>query len=931
MLNYGFQRLALIGSAGYQRAELPLDDSVSLIAPNNQGKTSLINALQFLLIIDQRRMDFGPHSLEKARRFYFPNNSAYILLEVILPQTGTVVFGCVGKGVGNDYEYFAYKGELNLDDYRLDDGYIVTQPKLVNHLASNKHRVERYNEKDFRHLIYGGGAKSKKTSDIDFTVFKLEHVRDARSFQQVLTKTLRLDKLNSSDVKEYLLKIFSRELPNASIDFKQEWENAFQGINLERDQYLAAVNNLPTIRHLEQTFEKTLSLRGKIAACQPKINELLQDWHGHVQSTAQSLSTQKDQLETALGELRNQDIDLAGKRRGLSNELDELKRTEAQYQELGARFTLISNQSFLEEQLTSAKQKYEAQAALCVQSRRFSSLDLTRQLQDLKAKLNELETQRKTLGDNLYLHLSNVLNASELEKLNKVLSRQVMQLSPSEYSFDIKLLREMLGADLEKTLILPGLKLSLDELMPQHVQKTEQELAAEIGSVSEQINNTEELLIVSKASEEAEQKKDSLSQEVTRCEKDLSDYRQMEALADSQLQRAGKKEKLEKELVDIEATLANGGEKHKELTKQIDEISEKLRKLALDDETVDKLKKQRIDDQALFTAISDQPHTPWIVTEEWSLEYLPTRLTEYVDDCRVLDILAKELRQLKNELAQKGLTKFQMAQTQDEELKALIQFSHCLDDEKKALERKARSAVVNVTASLRELRSGLYSLQSKMREFNRLISHRQLSDLKTFKIDTVEEKQLVDAMNVLIQQAERTESGQSFELFDQASVLDDVELDRAKNLLVEEGNARQGLRVADLFRLEFVVAKQGQLQESFSDIDSAASNGTVLMAKLVTGLAMLHLMQDKRHQMKAVCYLDEALALDTKNQSNLIEVADQFGFALIFASPAPLTTARYCVPIQEANGRNHISRNSWQMFAPIENRSAAKLTPESSL
>ncbi|WP_182008409.1 hypothetical protein [Vibrio sp. B1FLJ16] len=34
------------------------------------------------------------------------------------------------------------------------------------------------------------------------------------------------------------------------------------------------------------------------------------------------------------------------------------------------------------------------------------------------------------------------------------------------------------------------------------------------------------------------------------------------------------------------------------------------------------------------------------------------------------------------------------------------------------------------------------------------------------------------------------------------------------------------LRVADLFRLEFVVAKQGLQQEPFEDIDSAASNGT---------------------------------------------------------------------------------------------------------
>ncbi|MCG6308565.1 hypothetical protein K6U49_08085, partial [Vibrio alginolyticus] len=139
---------------------------------------------------------------------------------------------------------------------------------------------------------------------------------------------------------------------------------------------------------------------------------------------------------------------------------------------------------------------------------------------------------------------------------------------------------------------------------------------------------------------------------------------------------------------------------------------------------------------------------------------------------------------MKNDLAQKGLTKFQMAQTQDEELKGIIEFSHCLDDEQKALERRARSAVVNVTASLRELRSGLYALQSKMKEFNRLISHRQLSDLKTFKIEPVEESQLVDAMNVLIQQAEQTESGQSFELFDQGSILDDVELDRAKSLLI---------------------------------------------------------------------------------------------------------------------------------------------------
>jgi hypothetical protein len=90
------------------------------------------------------------------------------------------------------------------------------------------------------------------------------------------------------------------------------------------------------------------------------------------------------------------------------------------------------------------------------------------------------------------------------------------------------------------------------------------------------------------------------------------------------------------------------------------------------------------------------------------------------------------------------------------------------------------------------------------------------------------------------------------------------------------------------------------------------------MAKLVTGLALLHLMQDKRHKVRGVCYLDEASALDPRNQRNLIETAREFGFALIFASPTPQITARYCVPISARGGVNRISRLSWQILEPLE-------------
>ena len=76
---------------------------------------------------------------------------------------------------------------------------------------------------------------------------------------------------------------------------------------------------------------------------------------------------------------------------------------------------------------------------------------------------------------------------------------------------------------------------------------------------------------------------------------------------------------------------------------------------------------------------------------------------------------------------------------------------------------------------------------------------------------------------------------------------------------------------------------------------------------------------------------DEALALDARNQKSLIDTAADFGFALIFASPAPLATARYCVPIHQVNGKNHISRNSWQIFEPIESQELPQSQVELSL
>ncbi len=311
-------------------------------------------------------------------------------------------------------------------------------------------------------------------------------------------------------------------------------------------------------------------------------------------------------------------------------------------------------------------------------------------------------------------------------------------------------------------------------------------------------------------------------------------------------------------------------------------------------------------------------HLPWLGEPDFELDQLAVHLQGHNQAVGALQQVDEKIDRGLREIHISGLTKYASEDSGENELAKIINFIHHLPQEAESLSRAERSAVINVTQCLDGLRKGLDSFQSRMKEFNRIVSSRKLSDLNVFKIEPFEDMPLVGAIDLLLSTAEKAKLNDTFDLFNQSSLVDDAQVARAKDLLIKEGEVRGYLRVENLFRLEFIVGKEGHSPESFADIDSAASNGTVLMAKLVTGLALLYLMQDKRHGVQAVCYLDEASTLDHRNQRNLIQTARDFGFVLIFASPTPQITARYCVPIHTSVGINRISRFDWQILSPLE-------------
>ena len=918
MIRYGFQRLALVNSAGYQRAELPLDAAVSLIAPNNTGKTSLINALQFLLIIDKRRMDFGAHEVDTSRRFYFPHNSAYILLEVALPTTGTVVLGCVGKGVSHDYEYFAYKGELDLEHYRLPDGSTVPQPQLRDHMLQFGQLVYAYSAPEFAVALYGGRRHKRQGNEPDFTVFKLEQVTNAAIFQRVLTRTLRLDRLKSAEVKTYLLEIFRQDLPDASIDFKAEWDKAFAEVNADRAQYEATMKQRTLISALDRDHDARRVVRGKLLHFRPLIDARLGEWDAWQREEKSRLTGELAGVEREEEGLTMRDRDLVKQQGETGGKLNALRQQEDRFEALSRRFELIAAREVLEQRQAELRNLLEEQTVLVHQASSRSLAGIQRDLAANEREQQRCQNELETLTDNLYLHLRAILDEGELDCLNRTLAAPVMTLPPSAFRLDPLVMKPHLQTPNDSVVTLPGLRLNVGGLPLQHEQRSREEIQRQLDELRAQAPLLAKQLAAAQQLDAARARKAALERQLAQITKELADFDELLQLragkADRQQEAAGLQsavKEIERRLDESKADAARLRKVHKEVQARITALEDQHRLIV-------SLRNRRGDDAPLFDLLSDLPHQPWLGSDEVALTTLAEALQAYQRDCSALLQLDERIGNHLASLHAGGLTKFQFSENPETEIDQIVRFAAHLPQEAEALERKARTAVVNVTACLRELRDGLLRFQGKMREFNRLVGRRQLSDLEVFKIDPVEETALVEAMAQLISTAEQAGSGETFELFNHRSVLDDVTLNRAKTLLIDEGAARGCLRVEHFFRLEFIVGKRGRKPEAFSDIDSAASNGTVLMAKLVTGLALLHQMKDKRHDVQAVCYLDEASALDQRNQRSLIETAEDFGFALIFASPAPLITARYCVPITSRNGSNLISRRSWQVIEALE-------------
>lgn len=384
---YGLSKLALLNTAGYAKCVIPLDKSASICAPNNTGKSSVINALQFPLINDLRLTEWDGHDLEETRKFYFSSDQSYILLEANLPH-GDVVIGVAGLGkiAGYAHQFFCYQGKLNLDDYTQGKS-IIKYTKLFNHLQEKQLKPVELKAQELNALLTGGATPFD--GDINLKMIPLNNVQDAPVYKEIFRRILNLHKLGAQDVKRFMLKVFERHMSNSKVDFYEVWRRAFDKVNRARRELNALESMQEPISALEKMLENEAVLKGKLAAYAPKLDLALVEYDNYHNEQIAELATQLEDIEAEKHEFESKQQLYVQQSRDIERKQTQIEQWFTDFHALKREFEL-TNHATLKTNLTLLKKEYE-QLSFSINSAQGQSLHT------LDFRINETQKQIKSL------------------------------------------------------------------------------------------------------------------------------------------------------------------------------------------------------------------------------------------------------------------------------------------------------------------------------------------------------------------------------------------------------------------------------------------------------------------------------------------------------------------------------------------------------
>ena len=259
---FGVSQMILINSGRYGFAEVDLQKPVHLAAGNNQGKSTLVNALQFLYINDLGNMKF-PNSDDETTRHYFGGKNSYLIFECsTLAGLKTIVLRGLTKLQSGRYERYSYDGGFKQQDYL--DGRDIRDFDEVRSILADRHLIRVKNNELWQILAGHETRKGDTLGSVKILPVKSEVAY--RDFCRVYKKLLTLSDLDSSALRDLVIACYSRNIGAKTIDIATDYRDEFE--RAERQEY-----EFSFISQAAPIIEKGIAARKTVADLKAKLVE----------------------------------------------------------------------------------------------------------------------------------------------------------------------------------------------------------------------------------------------------------------------------------------------------------------------------------------------------------------------------------------------------------------------------------------------------------------------------------------------------------------------------------------------------------------------------------------------------------------------------------------------------------------------------------
>lgn len=887
-MQIGPTKLIAIRSGSYDYAEVELSNSIQLVGPNNAGKTTLINTLQFLYLDNRSQMAFGDHDPEATKTYYFPDHYSYLLFECHGPK-GAYVLGWRGqsKTNGGDPIRFTYDGHYDVTDYLTVDDHVADPKTVLAKLGLRNYRELKEAQAHREAILVATKGESNGLG----VVHLVETDRYAH-FKEVLKNLLSLRSIDQHEMKRSLLMLAGIPPNRPALEANRLMTEEFERIRDRR----VKLNTLKSERErLEKYIDMSdgrMTLEARLALVYGDLMEKRRKAHDHNKHVKEAIVAKQDALEkekvsTAeiLKDVDEKIAELAGFKGRVDGDL-------ARMAELGKGL-----EEFVEnlerEALSNAKERLSVLDRQLGNAQEADRQRTARSFADVTGRVANTEKAIANFDKALITELRETLDDEQVRGLSKLFNLELLKLPVEKGGVELKkrkqvdtLLKSLAEnitddrySDALMSLPLPdnshawkelvdvkALKRSLIDLKVEH-QRLQQ--------LMEAIENREQLA-KERANVQAE------------CDK------HMERLNGWERFQVDKREepRLQKWLAEVTKDKTEAEKQRKEVRDKLDELSAKLyeQRTALnkEDDRFDRL--LRLMEQCVPPPDLDAkgkdpvavPHDP----EDAIALY--TKLTlEYSTMSREMDQLRSKIETvLKGDII--GSTEAETVRLMREQIDGLPAFEEALRKDWDTYLHQLRANFANVL-------NGLNDIKSAAEKLNRRFGNVSVSNLESLRMEVMDQNDLVSALKEL---AETDHTG----LFDSSGKLD-AAYQSFRNKLSE----RITLNYGDLFTLRFNVSTKGGRTHSYDNLQ-VESHGTAITIKVLFNLLVLRSMlkeDPKKHTplSRVPFFLDEVHSLDAVNRKAVLGMARDLGFMAITAAPEPVSEVDSLYFLRPVNGR----------------------------